>query len=111
MSQVWPPTPRRAPLSLIRGVAPAGYLGPVVVLADGVVTVTGRVNNGNGLTFSSSFQQVALLPEWARPGGDVIAPATTAGTATAAVVRVRSSGELDLASSDTVAAFSVSYPL
>src|SRR5690606_28435483 len=70
------PTPRRATLSLIRGVAPAGYLGPVVALADGVVTVTARVNNGNGLTLSSSFQQVAVLPEWAWPDGDVMGAAT-----------------------------------
>lgn len=99
------------PLTLSKGVAASGYAGPSITLSGGVVTVVGRIDNGNGLTLSSSWQQVAVVPLGFRPSDSVIAPATNASTP-AAVVRVTSSGALSVAAPSSISiTFAFSYPV
>lgn len=105
------PNWNKAVLTLTQGVANTGYLAPSVTLSDDIVTLTGRIDNGNGLTLSSSFQTVAVAPTWARPALSVAGAAMNAGTGPG-IIRVGNNGNIDIAISTGVSAtFSFSYPL
>lgn len=98
-----------SPIPLRIGVAASGFAGPSVTVSGGVATVVGRINNGNGLTLTASFQQIGVLPAGARPSGSVIAPATNAGTPTG-VVQIQASGDISVAGNAAVT-FAFSYPV
>lgn len=107
--QTWPPADTVSDLTLIRGVAASGYVGPKVVRAGHLVALTARINNGNGLTLSSSFVHVLTLPEWARPSGTVLAPASDTGVSNVGVVLIEADGNVSVAASTSSIAFSVTF--
>lgn len=109
MGQFWPvPGPRTALIAYSRGVAPSGWAGPSVALDRSVVTIVGRIDNGNGLTLSTAFQVVGSVPDWAKPAGTVLAPGVISLSAPG-MVMVTTSGELQVATSLTAIAFAFSY--
>lgn len=107
----WAESGFKSPISLTKGVAAPGHSGPSVSVSAGVATIVGRINNGNGLTLSSTFQQVATLPAGTWPDGNIIAPATNASTSSGLVL-VSSAGALSLAGAGNAAiTFAFSYPV
>lgn len=110
-SGAWVAGTQTQALALSIGVAASGFAGPSVTLSGGVATLVGRINNGNNLTLTASFQQVATLPPEFRPSGSVVASATNASTS-AAIVQVTSSGAFSVAAPGSVTVtFAFSYPV
>ena len=102
---------RQEVLTLTQGTTNPSNLPPTVVRQGKMVTIFGRVQNGNGLTLGSAYQPICnTVPEWARPSLNLHAGASATSTSSTATVTVTPEGDLSVASSGTVASFSFSYP-
>ena len=86
----------------------------VVTRTGNVATIAARIQNGSGLTMSTSFQNAGdpgTLPDWARPANSIANQATIVGTGAGAVVQLEADGRIRVASTSSVCAFSFSYPV
>lgn len=102
---------RQEVLTLTRGTTNPSNFPPTVSRQGRMVTVFGRVLNGNGLTLSTSYQDICTtVPAWARPAQTLHGPASATSTTQVGTIQVTDAGTISAASAGTSAAFSITYP-
>lgn len=99
-------------LTLLRGVLPASR-AQSLTKKDGMVTLIMHLENGNGLTLSASYQEIAILPDGYRPPKEMAFPGVSPGSTAATVIcNITAAGTLRVAVSGNVAAgIAVTYPI